>query len=607
MSHNRPKSRQLASRKAVAESIDDVLEGIRVPDLPYPAGKLAPESISDWQPLLFSCWTEQRDERVTHVLRSVHLDWSVRQINAAYVADRIMDVFLKTSGLHTALVCRIARLRFYLAWRMNLEGHYAFGNLLLEWLDSFKEWRGWSNSGGRSSKVLLDQLDALVGAVSAAFESGTTEAVDTFCEQWQDDSARRNAQTGMLRERLLATEQGAARQRRADQTSRALIGRALQGRKLPQPILYFIFDHWQGLLKQAVWDAGINGETCRHGSKLLEWLVWVSDPSLSDKDRDRLYHVGEQLGDRLTDVWNRVFDYPLTPNALAGIGTVLMSRLRGDTPELVDAFSKTESYPWSSVWLGFETIPAVDFQPCEGRWFVKGEGADEQRRYFFALLEDTNEILWTNGAGVKLGLQPWPEFCQAQTAGTIRPLPALKLFGEVLEETASVLAAAWEKQRKQREKAAAEAKARAEALRKEKEAAEHLRRKQEAARKAELERQRQELESQRLADEKAEQERLYNEKIRLAQGQVDEISLGGWIVVKSQQPETEDTRLKLAVRTNASRKLIFVDRLGLNRKEYLEEELVLGLVEERIRILGGAAEFDDTLSRVVGRIRVGRN
>ena len=50
-----------------------------------------------------------------------------------------------------------------------------------------------------------------------------------------------------------------------------------------------------------------------------------------------------------------------------------------------------------------------------------------------------------------------------------------------------------------------------------------------------------------------------------------------------------------------------MDGLGLNRREFLEDELVLGIVEERIRVLGGAAEFDDTLSRVVGRIRVGKN
>jgi hypothetical protein len=133
------------------------------------------------------------------------------------------------------------------------------------------------------------------------------------------------------------------------------------------------------------------------------------------------------------------------------------------------------------------------------------------------------------------------------------------------------------------------------------------RQEQEAARQATLERQRHEAEHKRLADEQAEQERLYSEKTALAQKQVDNINLGGWILEESGLPETESVRLKLAVRTNASRKLIFVDRLGLNRREFLEDELVLGIVEERIRVLGGAAEFDDTLSRVVGRIRVGRN
>ncbi|WP_417514865.1 DUF1631 family protein [Marinobacter sp.] len=606
MSQNRPKSHQVASRKVVAKQIDDVLAGIRVPDLPYPAGKLAPETVSDWQPLLSSCWTEQRNERVTHVLRSVQLDWSVRQINSAYVADRIMDVFLKTSGLHPQIVQRIARLRFYLAWRMNLEGNLAFSDTLLSWLDSLQEWRGWSDSGGRSSKALLDQLDTLVVAVSAAFESGTAGTVNTFCQQWQDDSLRRNAQIGKLRQRLLETEQGAARQRRADQTARALIGRALQGRKLPQPVLHFIFDHWQKLLKQAVWDAGVNGETCKHGSKLLEWLVWVGDPSLSDKDRNRLYHVGEQIGDRLLDVWSRVFDHPLTPNALAGIGTVMMSRLRGETPELVEALPDQASFPWSAAWLSFEVPLQSDFKPFESKWFVEGEGAAEQRRYFCSLLEDTAEILWTNGTGVKLGLQPWQAFCEAKTTGSIRPLPAQTPFGEVLEGTVELLAGAFEKQRKQREQAAEAARARADELRREREALELKRQEQEAERQAILECERQEAENKRLANEQAEQERLYIEKTALAQKQVDNINLGGWILEVSNQPETEATRLKLAVRTNASRKLIFVDRLGLNRREFQEEELVLAIVEERIRVLGGAAEFDDTLSRVVGRIRVGR-
>ncbi|MEC7376500.1 MAG: DUF1631 family protein, partial [Pseudomonadota bacterium] len=451
--------------KAVSGKIDDVLAGIRVPDLPYPAGRLEPEAVSDWRPLLISCWSEQRDERVTHVIRSVHLEWSARQINAAYVADRIMDVFLKTSGLHPTMARRIARLRFYLAWRMNLEGRKAFSEPLVAWLDSLQEWRGWSDSGGRSARVLLDQLDALVIAVSASFEDRSTEPVEAFCQQWQADAEKRNAQADKLRQRLLETEQGAAKQRRADQTARALVGRALQGRKLPLPIVRFILDYWQSLIKQAVWEGGLEGEAFRHGSKLLEWLVWIGDPSLSDKDRNRLYHVGEQIGDRILEVWKNVYQTNLPAEALSGIESVMVSRLRGEAPELVDALAEAGRFQWDSRWLGFELPAPESYKAVEGQWFVEGEGAREQRRFCFAFLADSAELLWTNGAGVKLGVQPWWEFQAALDGKQLRPLPKLTPFGQVLAETVELLAGVCEKQRKQREQAAEAARARAEELR----------------------------------------------------------------------------------------------------------------------------------------------
>ncbi|WP_417566732.1 DUF1631 family protein [Marinobacter sp.] len=607
MSQNRQMPQDGPSRRAVSGKIDDVLAGIRVPDLPYPAGKFAPEAVSDWRPLLLSCWSEQRDERVTHVIRSVHLEWSARQINAAYVADRIMDVFLKTSGLHPGLARRIARLRFYFAWRMNLEGNRAFSDTLLSWLDSLPEWRGWSDSGGRSGKVLLEQLDALVIAVSASFESGSAEPLEGFCQQWQEDAAKRNAQAGKLRQRLLETEQGAAKQRKADQISRALIGRALQGRRVPASIVRFILDYWHGLLKQTVWDSGLEGETFRHASKLLEWLVWVGDPSLSDKDRNRLYHVGEQIGDRILDVWGRVYHKPFPENALSGIEAVMVSRLRGEVPDLVDALPAAGSFQWDPRWLGFTTPTKDEYEAFEGQWFVEGQGSGEQRRNFYAFLPESAEILWTNGAGVKLGLQSWSDFQQAQGAQQIRPLPILTPFGKVLAETVELLARVCDKQRRQREQAAEAARLRAEELRREKDAVQERRRELEAAREAELEQQRQIVEKRRVADEKAEQERVRMENTLLAEKQVDGINLGGWIVAQPDDASEEPVRLKLAVRINASRKLVFVDRLGLNRREFIEDELVAGIVERRIRVLGASAEFDDTLSRVVGRIRVGRN
>ena len=369
----------------------------------------------------------------------------------------------------------------------------------------------------------------------------------------------------------------------------------------------FIFDHWFALIKQIVWQEGSEGDNWRHASKLLEWLVWIGDPALSDKDRNRLYTVGEQIGDRISDVWNRVNGKPLDDVALQGVQSVMVDRLRGETPELVSALPEDDRFSWDSSWLSLSTPPETEFEPLLGDWFVEGEGAAERRRFFFALLPDTCEVLWTNGAGVKLGLMPWSRFSAALDSGTLRPMPPLTPFGQVLAETITSLSVVLERQTLQREEAAREARARAESLRREKAEAEQLRQQEEAARLAELARQKKEADDRRVADKEAEQQRLLLERETAARELVEGIKLGGWIVEESTGEGKDAARLKLAVRINASRKLVFVDRLGLNRREFLVDELVDHVVMGRVRVLGSSADFDDALSRVVGRIRVGRN
>lgn len=597
------------SHASVRSKIDEILSGIRIPDLPYPVGKGGPQSETDWRPLLSSCWNEQRDESVARLLRSVSITWTIRQVNAAYVADRIMDVFLKTSGLHPTLAGRIARLRFFLAWRMGLDSSAAFEDSIREWLDGLVEWRGWSDNGGRAARALLDQLDSMVIAVSASFERNSLEPFESFCLQWRKDAENRQQRASKLLERLQETEQGAARQRRAEQTARALVGRALKGRQLPEAVSRFILDYWFGLIRQIVWTSGIDTEEWRHAGKLLEWLVWIGDPTLSDGDRNRLYHVGEQIGDRLADIWQKVYNSPLPEGALTRVEQVLVARLRGETLDLAPALAGDRALDFDSRWLTFTPPDKTQLDAVQGQWFVEGEGDGELRRYFFALLEDSCEVLWTNGAGVKLGLMPWQDFVAAKDSGVLRPLPPLNSFGNVLLETVRSLAVVFDRQRQQREKAAGEAKARAEALRREKEALARKQQEAEAAHQAALAQEKAEAAAKQAADEEAERQRLAREAEAAAYRLVEEIKLGSWIVLEDQSVDDDMSprRLKLAVRINASRKLVFVDRLGLNRTEFLVDDLVAAVVAGRIRILGSAAEFDETLSRVVGRIRVGRN
>lgn len=602
------KTAQVASRPDDSDGeIEQILSGLRVPGLPYTASGGAPSATPDWRPLLAACWQEQRDDRVTGILRSADHEWSLRQVNAAYIADRIMDVFLKTSGLHPELVRRLARLRFYLSWRLERDGNTAFDPELVQWLDGLQEWRGWNPSGGRSSRILLEQLNDLQEAVASAFREGESTLLLEFCRAWQTASTKRQAHADRLYERLLETEKGAAHQRRADRLARALTGRALEGRHLPAEIVCFVLGPWLRLLRRAA--AAASDDRFRHARRLLEWMVWVGDPCLSGSEsagRDRLYQVGEQLVDRIHEIWNQVFGHPLPGTETQGIERVLVARLRGEELPLTEAFASPPPFTWKKEWLEPGAPDPDTLASVCGRWFVSGEGQAEERRYFFAYLHDSAEILWTTGTGVKLDIQPWQEFRQWLDQGTIRPLPPLTPFHQVLTDTTRILAGVCEKQRQQRRKAAAQARARAEAMRREREAEEQKRRQQEAARQAELERQRREAEAERLAAVCAEQDRQARAQRLEVERQVARLQPGDWILLQD-DTLAQSLRLKLAVRLHASGKLVFVDRMGLNRREFQETALVQAVVAHQVRLLDGSAEFDEALTRVVGRIRMGRN
>ncbi|MFW5824565.1 MAG: DUF1631 family protein [Marinobacter sp.] len=589
---------------SLSERIAGVVREIRVPELPYPVGQTEP--CRNWSALLREQWVGQSDERVTLLLQSMEGPWSVAQVNGAYLADRIMDVFLRASGLHPVLVTRLARMRYPLAWRL-VEGEAGpeFTGLLVRWLDSFVDWRGWSDSGGRSSRALLEQLDRLVEVVDGCFDDDDLAPFASFCEQWHRDVERRHQHSSRLHQRLLETEAGAARQRRADRVSRAVTGRALEGRKLPAATLTFLVEHWTPLLRQVAWRDGIDNENWRHATRLLEWMVWAGDPGLSGQNLERLYQVGEQLPDHVVQVWQRVWGEAPPRAPLAAMEAELVERLRGGEPRVESSAPWLRQLSWDPAWLTLPEISDEEIErDCE-QWFVEGSGAQERRRYFLACLRDTGEVVWSNGFGVRLGMTPWPEFRDALEKGELRPLPPLTRFGQVLEDTVAALDRVLQTQRRQRREAARRAREKAERMRQQKEAEEKARQSLEAQRKAEAERQQQLAREQAEQEEAARLEAEYAAARTQALAAVDGLGPGSWIALKGGEGAGEQ-RLKLAVRINASRKLVFVDRLGLNRTELGVDALVDRVLAGEARILGAAAEFDETLSRVVGRIRVGR-
>ncbi|MAL96870.1 MAG: hypothetical protein CL583_00290 [Alteromonadaceae bacterium] len=580
--------------------IDAIIAELRVPGLPYALGSTAEEA--SWAANLSRSWSEQTDATVVDTLKNVEANWSVRQVNAAYLADRVMDVFLRTSGLHVSLVRRIARLRFYLACQLHSDGESAVSRLspLRQWLDHLVVLRGWSDDQGRSSKRLLNRLDAMTPVIHQAINEGPASA-DAHFLAWLAAEDEQEQKAGRLRNRLLDTETGAARQRAAEMCSACRVSKVLSGRRLPREVIQLVEGPWQALLRQTALVQGIESDLWKQATRSLDWAIWALDPEMSAQDRNRLYQVAAELPERLASLWQAIFSEALPAELANGLQHCLIARMQGESSELVAIGQRS----FDPVWLDRPRLP--DAVRCNlGRWMVRGEGEAEQRRWLFAYLETTGEVLWLNSEGVKQGLDQADTVADELKAGTQRVLPEPLPFEAVLETTTTALMRVLDAQQKQRQAAALRARQEAATLRE---------KRREAQLQAEAEALQQEADTRRAQLAEQENERLMNEAEQAASArereehlaglvtQVDGLHLGAWIEVTG---EDVPKRLKLAVKMKATGKLVFVDRLGLNQRVMYRPELAEMIMTGGARILDKGAEFDDTLSRVVGRIRVGR-
>ncbi|MEQ6884956.1 DUF1631 family protein [Salicola sp. Rm-C-2C1-2] len=582
--------------------IESIITELRVPDLPYPVGQPVPAEHPLWYRTLSQAWDAGSDERVVTHLQRVDAVWSMRQVNAAYLADRIMNVFLRRSGLHPYLVHRAARLRFWLALDLEAHGDKAVAEErpLRRWLDSLNALRGWSRTGGRSDRPVETHLASMEQAVGEALEAGDEQPIDSCVGDWLEQVRRQAEQAERVAARLWQTESGAAGQRAAEQAVRAALSRTCRGRRLPNALLTFIDGDWRGLMRRAALVHGVDSEAWRHALRLLEWLIWVGDESLCGQDRNRLYHVGEQLTDKLVQVVAMVEGENPDPERFAAVDTLLARRLRDEAVDQEPADMPEADPRWLDRPDQQQREEASDWID---RWYLYEEDGQQIRQFLTGLLEETGEVLWTNARGAKLGVEPFRSVRARFEAGELMQLPDAYPFAAVLKDTLSSLQRVLESQRKQREQARDKARQEAEALRRAQEEALEEERRRDREREEREVREREEAAQAARDEDEAERVSEAAELWAKVLAEVDRLEAGSWIQLGSGD---EAVRLKLALRIRASGKMVFVDRYGLNRREILREELAGRVRSGEAWLLSEGAEFADTLSRVVGRLRVGR-
>jgi len=605
--------------KADISSIKAVITQLRVPELNYSHQSLVENSSS----LKSDGQQSERaliEDRVLKSLTSVQYDAQTSLIktmqtsnqfcpvspelnNIAFIVDRIWAVWLRKCNLSVTLKSILGRWRlplFQLMYSQFTNGYSSEETELslrplIQIVNTLAEDNlGWCDKPLRSRDALLNEISVLTETVLDQENLGADE-LTILGNQWEQFVIKQKEKFSKVTERLISLEKLKSWQQLCAWFSQGYIGLFFPRYKLPKSLHQFIKEYWGIVL-----------------SNHVEWFIEEGDSSLRFDEKigslnrniviafTKKNEEAFKLADHILEDLQGVVDeskVSVPQDMWMSLELSLVSQLQGTEEEKYKFEPGSLSDHLSEIFGEFSlsSIKKSNFSDSTfslGDWFVikvDGEGSPLK---LIASFEDSNTYLFCNYLGIKVAEFSHFTLEHMLEQGEIIPLTLGASFNEVFKSTVKGLLKVAETQKLARINAAEKAKAEAESLLAEKLRAEELAvaKAEEIAKRAQLLKQKRE-------------ERVHYEKELKVREHVAKFKLGAWISIKE---ETGDARFKLVVKLVALGKYIFVDRLGIKKREFLEDYLVTNIMSENIEVISDGAEFEDSLERVVSRLRTSK-
>lgn len=566
--------------EATATATDLVSRNLRVPEYKY-----ATKDESEFCELIdeyYSRYELQRpsDEPGLNALR-LHFfadkEFPTRFINLVFLVDRCFDVWLRKAALDEDIVRCLTPWRLILLrilYREGAEGSSVLP-ILTRLLDEMSHrFRVWCINPERARKQVPEMIDAMRLSLSGAQGAATFEGV---LNHWDTYLKESESKADKIRTRLVNNEQAFVSNRYCGAVAQHYLNEQFKAREVSSALQQFLEDAWLAVLKTAIEqhnEASVPDDLHLQTRKIRAVFC--------DKGK-AAFQYGEPLVEQLQEYLSR-YSVSCPEDALQALVQDTIAILKKE-PISEQAFQALSGFESLSV---FEKPASLAFE--EGDWFL-----DPDKRVRMQVLKhyaDYAQVLMVNYLGMKLEINTVSGFSEHIQAGKLKKLAAPVAFSAVLGTTANGLQKVAETQLKAREKAAEKARLEAQRLRKEQElAAENARQKA-----AEIARR-----TRELANKKDEAKRLEGE--RKALELISKLSLGAWISIDK---DGDKQRFKLAVKFAAKKRYVFVDKYGVKKVEFDESALVTEMTEDRLQVLNDGADFDDSLERVIGRMRMSR-
>lgn len=484
---------------------------------------------------------------------------------------------------------------------------------LLELLQS--SGAGYQPELGRAGEKLLSDLQPLWVALD---RGDWPTALMTAEAQWQQEQNRLQR----LEQRLIASERGLLRNRRAQQQAARVLNRALAGKRLSAAMLTYMHDVWYRELQWCLLQFGEEGREWQRRVDLTTRLVdSLQDPGDDGEQRQRLYGLIPEISAALrATLSEHAPEQAVLEQQLALIEVHHLALLKGRPLATAACTLIPNDDPWSDATTTVSSDLLQRVATLElGTWFLFRDGDSESRIKLVLKMDDTAQLLFLNRVGVKALQKTFDEFAYLLALDAVAPLPAVdharlalrQLLVQLLQRGMQRQRVRTEEECREKEeqrRAAEEAQNRRAA--KEKaiaEAAALAAAQEQAAAQARLEVEQRAREQEQLRRHAVQQELPgdADQRARNARQSALLLAVGSWVELRDEVGGAQ--RLKLAVKLPSSGKFIFVDREGVRRAELERDVFVTKLVEGSARMLDAGPQFEDSLARVVGSLRRDRN
>jgi len=566
-------------------AVQTIAKQLRVPELSYRMAntdEMSVEVESFFRNLTYVPFDDKAESVLKNLTRSLgKTALPVTLNNFAFISDRIFDVWGRKNRLSDDINAIVKTWRHPFFKVMHQSSNLALTPMFIELIDHVSiDTLGWEPRPERSKRIILDELNS-ISALLFQLDCENAQSLNSLLVRWQGFTEKQTSKALKVVQRLKVLEARKSWDEYCELYVKTYLNTLFADQLITESLQKFLSDFWVKVLAQSIekqlnpqinetiqtLTAKIKAVFCTKGKAAFKWV----DNLLEDMQAECVKH-NVNVDDH---VWQ-------------GVQADLVNILQGSLVEECQFMLCDGAKEWSKP-MEVELNNRI----VEGQWFYVVKDSVVSREQVVTIFPETQEVLFCNYLGIKSKRSTYTELNLALSTQILKPLDADSSFKEVVQKTSAGLLKVALTQKKARVIAAQKAQKEAEYLLVEKERAEKI-----AKIKAEeIAEQAKQVLKKRIDKQRAEQEHE-------ALIQITKCKLGAWISVNQEDElDTKPQRFKLVVKFAASNKFIFVDKLGVKKIEYTEAALVEGLMNKDIEILSDGVEFEESLERVVSRLR----